>query len=710
MKMKKLKLGAKALTLTAMFICLSCNDDIEKEIDSSIVESTIVSKNNQIPKLYFDRVGNIIGDGFIGNGFDKSANSIRPSALKDVLTDTKPSELLNKNNFRIIESSIDLESFYSQNIRVDISSSSFFNIFKANAEFKSEIEEFVKEQTNTIYASGEVLFTTGSVFLSSLPILSEQSKNYLSVSYNTFTNYYSDVYIDESIFGVKACYLYRYTVNNSTTYTNKEIRTAVELKIKSLGDINLEAELTDTTKNILNSLSVEYKLLTNIDLDDFNVGSVTDYSSFLADVERLKQYVRENGHKVHAIQRKLRPYSETLDSQELIQDYIRYTDCSNDYNMWIELKESLDTFNNKELSAELRLEIDEAKTIVYENLTKSLYCENSQSPDLSMFNNLIERVRNYEVGPVDSPFSTNPNTKLYFSDVNGDGKDDKIYWNYRNFNGGVRVFLATSNGNFSNNYIQSKGSVSPNTDYNFADVNGDGKADKIYWNKDVEGGKIRVFLATSNGNFSDNDVQSKGSVSPNTDYNFADVDGDGKDDKIYWNKDVEGGKVRVFLATSNGNFTDNDVQSRGSVLANTKYYYSDVNGDGKDDKIYWNKDFEGGKTRVFLATSSGDFNYNAVTNSHSFSLSQNTIFNFSDVNGDGKADRIYWNRDNFDGNTRILLSTSDGNFSTNSIQNPFSTNPNTKLNYADVDGNGKADRIYWNRDNFNGYVRVFLSY
>ena len=154
---------------------------------------------------------------------------------------------------------------------------------------------------------------------------------------------------------------------------------------------------------------------------------------------------------------------------------------------------------------------------------------------------------------------------------------------------------------FVTNAIRSSGSTQSDTDYNFADVNGDGKADKIYWNKGHQGGDVRVFLATSGGNFSTSTVNSSGSTQYDTDYNFADVNGDGKADKIYWNKGFAGGDVRVFLATSSGNFSSSAIRSSGSTQSDTDYNFADVNGDGKADKIYWNKGHQGGDVRVFLS-------------------------------------------------------------------------------------------------------------
>ncbi len=103
----------------------------------------------------------------------------------------------------------------------------------------------------------------------------------------------------------------------------------------------------------------------------------------------------------------------------------------------------------------------------------------------------------FETTPIiDNIGSHSTKTVFYFSDVNGDGKSDKIYWNRDAFSGAVRVFLATSGGNFSSTpIIDNIGSHSTKTVFYFSDVNGDGKSDKIYWNRDAFSGAVRVFLA-----------------------------------------------------------------------------------------------------------------------------------------------------------------------------------------------------------------------
>ncbi len=303
---------------------------------------------------------------------------------------------------------------------------------------------------------------------------------------------------------------------------------------------------------------------------------------------------------------------------------------------------------------------------------------------------------------VESGGSVSTDTKFYFADVNGDGKSDKIYWQFDKHGGDIRVALATGLGNFAP-YVHSSGSSSSSTKFYFADVNGDGKADKIYWKYDSYGGDIRVALATTGGAFGSY-VQSGGSADSPTNFYFADINGDGKDDKIYWNAGNHSGDVRVGLATTGGNFASY-VHSGGSADATTRFYFGDVNADGKFDKIYWNYNNHGGDVRTALSTTGGAF-ASYVHSSGSSSLA--TQFYFADVNGDNLYDKVYWKYDSYGGDVRPFLSAS-GIFNTLALQTAGSVSSSTKMYYSDVDGDGKADRISWNYNSHGGRIRVFLS-
>lgn len=313
--------------------------------------------------------------------------------------------------------------------------------------------------------------------------------------------------------------------------------------------------------------------------------------------------------------------------------------------------------------------------------------------------------------------SVNANTKFWFADINGDGKADKVYWNSTYDSGRPQIFLSNGDGTFASAAVvhAAGASTSTTTRYYYADVNGDGKADEILWDPTLNSGHTRVYLATTNGNFSSTVIDNPEGTSAGTTtiYNFADVNGDGKADKIYWNGTFDSGHTRVYLATSNGNFSGTVVSGTegASTTGGSVFYYADVNGDGKADKILWQPSLNSGKPSVFLSDGDGTFTAStSFTDAGASSASSATVFYFTDVNGDGRADKIYWNPGNYLGKLKIYYATA-----ANTFDGPYyslrgtSQSGDTDFFFADLNGDGKNDQIRWNYAENSGELRNYFA-
>jgi endonuclease/exonuclease/phosphatase family metal-dependent hydrolase len=307
-------------------------------------------------------------------------------------------------------------------------------------------------------------------------------------------------------------------------------------------------------------------------------------------------------------------------------------------------------------------------------------------------------------------------TNFYFADVNGDAKTDKIYWRSNFDDGKPQVFLSNGDGSFASPAVKhtAGASTSATTRYHYADVNGDGKDDEILWNPALNSGRTRVFLATTNGNFSSTAVENPEGTSAGTTtvYHFADVNGDGKADKIYWNATYDSGRTRVYLATSNGDFSGTVVAgSEGaSTTSGTIFYYQDVNGDGRADKIVWHPDLNSGKPMVYLSDGDGTFTASPTfSDSGATSVSASTVFYFADVNGDGRADKIYWNPTNYLGKIKVYYSTTSGFDGPVYSLRGTSQSAETLLYFSDINGDGKADQIRWNYGENSGELRNYFA-
>ncbi|UAY56958.1 FG-GAP-like repeat-containing protein [Arachidicoccus terrestris] len=311
--------------------------------------------------------------------------------------------------------------------------------------------------------------------------------------------------------------------------------------------------------------------------------------------------------------------------------------------------------------------------------------------------------------------SASHQTTFYFADVDGDGKDDKIYWNPTFESGQSRVFLSNGNGTFTyaDDHMQSA-STSTSTKFYFADVNGDHKADLISWNPTLNSGHTRVYLATTGGTFSTSVVDNPGGISTSnsTTFYFADLNGDELQDKIYWNPGNFSGQTVVYLATGSGNFASAILpgSAGASTAATTRFYFADVNGDGKADKVMWSPTLNTGKTMVYLSNGDGTFSESSsFSNSGATGLASTTKFFFSDINGDGKADKIYWNPANFSGQLKAYFS--DGS----KFNGPYyslrgtSESTATQFYFNDINGDSRADQIRWNYSLESGALRNYMA-
>ncbi|MFY0255184.1 FG-GAP-like repeat-containing protein [Chitinophaga sp. 30R24] len=312
--------------------------------------------------------------------------------------------------------------------------------------------------------------------------------------------------------------------------------------------------------------------------------------------------------------------------------------------------------------------------------------------------------------------SASANTNFYFADVNGDGKKDKIYWNRTYDNGRPQVFLSNGDGTFASPAVVHTAGASTlaTTRYHYADINGDGKDDEIIWDPTLNSGHTRVYLATTNGNFSSTVIDNPEGTSQGTTtvFHFADVNGDGKADKIYWNSTYDDGHTRVYLATSGGSFSGSVVSGAdgASTTAGTTFYYVDVNGDGKADKVLWHPTLNSGKPMVYLSNGNGNFTLSSTfSNSGAYSEVATTTFYFADVNGDGRADKIYWNPNKNLGEPKVYFADATAFNSPMYSLRGTSQSENTRFYYADINGDGKADQIRWNYEDNDGELRNYFG-
>ena len=222
--------------------------------------------------------------------------------------------------------------------------------------------------------------------------------------------------------------------------------------------------------------------------------------------------------------------------------------------------------------------------------------------------------------------------QIQYADVNGDGKADALYFDTLRSRG-VWVSLSEGSGFRPAEMWVQYGESTPNQ-IQYADIDGDGKADALYF----DSGKsncIRVSLSNGTGFTSPQSWICHGPSTPDQ-IQYADVNGDGKVDAIYFDI-LRSRGVWVSLSAGTAFEPVKNWLQHGESTPN-QLQFADVNGDGKADALYFDTHRSRG-VWVSLSTGAG-FTSGQKWLEHGEST-PNQI-EYSDLNGDGKADAIYY--------------------------------------------------------------------
>jgi len=306
-----------------------------------------------------------------------------------------------------------------------------------------------------------------------------------------------------------------------------------------------------------------------------------------------------------------------------------------------------------------------------------------------------------------------------YADVNGDGKDDRIW--VPNGIPELYVALANSEGTGFNQATIWLDSTRTNGkavySFNgmhegFGDVNGDGLADKIW----LPYGLNELCVALSNGSyFNDASCMDATSIAgvPLWSANgyhekIADVNGDGRADRVW----IPWGQQDIWVALSNGVFFSTPTQWLKRSTTDFQLWsgngwhesYVDVNGDGKSDRVW----VPNARTELWVAlANSNGTGFDQPTIWLDTSMTGNrAVYSFSgqhesygDVNGDGLADRLWLPY----GSPELCVALSTGkSFSRVSVCMNSSQAGGKFLysdrgmfeNYGDINGDGRVDRIW----------------
>ncbi|MBP5446296.1 MAG: S8 family serine peptidase [Acholeplasmatales bacterium] len=264
--------------------------------------------------------------------------------------------------------------------------------------------------------------------------------------------------------------------------------------------------------------------------------------------------------------------------------------------------------------------------------------------------------------------------KFLVADQNGDGKDDFIvFYENSSYNRGALVYKGKS----ASPYITDATTTALSSTYSYkhndsvfaGDFNGDGKSDLLVHTTRTSSGtvyrRLHIYIATSSGYNEATQLNSSRTYYPYTNpskFYVSDVNGDGKDDFVVMFKQY-GAYIYAltYLGKSSSPYI-NDASSTYSLSSTDIYnendcvFMGDVNNDGKSDLIIHNNNYSYRKLSAYYGSSTGSFSSAVVLNSSQYIPDYNDYSDcyVMDVNGDGYCDLVA-KRSNSGGTLDLLV-------------------------------------------------------
>ncbi len=245
--------------------------------------------------------------------------------------------------------------------------------------------------------------------------------------------------------------------------------------------------------------------------------------------------------------------------------------------------------------------------------------------------------------------------------------------------------------------------VAPPGDYR-VDIDGDGRADYLAVQ---DNGSVQAWInngGTGHGSWIERGTFASGVGESGRKVRFADIDGDGKADYLVLQDD---GTVQAWInngGNDRGGWVKRGTFATGTGAPGSKVRFADINADGKADYLVVEKY---GVVKAWLNNGGSGRGSWLERGTFAGGVGQpEGRIRFADVNGDGKADYLAVQDD---GSVRAWINKGTDGRGSWSEYDGFAGGvgePGSKVRFADIDGDGKADYLVLQDD---GVIRAWIN-
>src|SRR5215471_8041945 len=299
-----------------------------------------------------------------------------------------------------------------------------------------------------------------------------------------------------------------------------------------------------------------------------------------------------------------------------------------------------------------------------------------------------------------------------FGDVDDDGRTDQVtIWQNPNGTAFAQVRRSDGSGFPSVSFNATVGGWNTAWKDFLADVNGDGRADLIrLWQNPNGSAFAQVSPSNGSGYPTPSFNGNVGGWDPATVRdNFADVNGDGRADLVRVYKNGADMFAQVSLSNGSGYPSPSFNGRVGGWNDAWKPYFADVDGDGRADLVViWQNPDGNAWAQVNLSNGVGFPSQDSNASVGGWNPAVLTD-NLADVNGDGKTDLVRVYKSGSNANVQVSLSNGRGFPAASWNASIGGWNASWKQSFADVDGDGRTDIVtIWQNPDGTAWAQVNL--